>query len=337
MKRFLVIRTDKIGDVILTLPVITNIRLAYPDAFIGFLAREYTKKILEENPHLSDVIFYDPEAKHKGIKGVLRLAKMLKSYNFDASITVFPTFNVALALFLAKIPVRIGVGYRWYSFLFNKKEYFHRSRVEKHELEYNLDLLKPLGVEVKDKNIKIYLGKKDIEFADDFLKKNNINTTKPMIGIHPRIAKKGLNWDIGNFAELINSLSNDFSIILFEGKGEEKITEEVLSKTKNKPNVLKGDADIKQMAAVISKLKVFVSGDTGTMHVAASVGTPTVSLFCPIFVLSPKRWGPWGNKSIAILPEVPGCNKCKYESCKHYNCMNLITVDLIISKIKEML
>ena len=112
IKRILVARTDKIGDVILTLPVIANLRIAYPDAHIAFLAAEYARKVLEGNPNLNDIILYEPEGKHKGLGGLLELTKLLEENKFDVIVIVFPVFKVVFAAFLAQIAVRIGVGMR---------------------------------------------------------------------------------------------------------------------------------------------------------------------------------------------------------------------------------
>lgn len=339
INRFLIVRTDKIGDVILTIPVITNIRLAYPDAFIGFLGREYTRKILENNPDLNEFIVYDPAKAHKGLKGIMELANLLGKYKFDAAIVVFPVFRAALALSFTEIPARIGVGYRWYSFLFNKREYFHRSNVEKHELEYNLDLLKPLGIEIKDKSLKIFLNDADKGFADNFLNNNGLTGGFKLISVHSGKTKSALNWSIKNYIELINKLSElqGVKAVLVEGKNEENITMEVMKSLKNKPAVLRSDADIKQVAAVIGKMKLHISGNTGTMHIAAAVGTPTISFFNPVRVVSPKRWGPRGNKSVTIQPEGLECKKCNGRKCNKYNCMDLIKVNDVIGKIKELL
>ncbi|MFH1824317.1 MAG: glycosyltransferase family 9 protein [Candidatus Firestonebacteria bacterium] len=336
-KRFLIVRTDKIGDVLLALPVMTNIRLAYKDAFIGFLTREYAKKVLEGNPDLNEIIFYDPLDKHKGMKGLFRLVNLIKGYKFDKAIIVFPTFKIALAIFLARVTVRIGVGYRWYSFLFNKRVYFHRSKVEKHELEYNLELLKPLDIPIKDKTIKIWLNEEDKKFVGKFFEENKIDISKPVIGIHPGRSVSALNWSFSNYAKLIDEIYKNFNmqVILLEGRGEEDITCAILKNLSCQPVILRGSTDIRQVTSVISSLSLYISGNTGTMHIAAAVNVPTISFFCPIFVLQPKRWGPWGNKSVILQPEGLSCKKCKYEKCKHYNCMDKISVEMVISKIKE--
>ena len=85
--------------------------------------------------------------------------------------------------------------------------------------------------------------------------------------------------------------------------------------------------NLRSFAALLAELTVFVSASTGPMHMAAALKIPTVSLFCPIRVCSPVRWGPIGNNSRVLMPDVPQCERCTAERCRYYNCMDLITVE----------
>ncbi len=158
--KILICRTDRIGDVILTLPVITYLRMADKKAHITFLGAEYSRKVLQNNPYLDEFIVYEPKGRHAGLAGLFTLAAEMRRAKFDTVLHIFPRFKVSLAAFLAGIRVRVGPAARWYSFLYNKKLNIHRSRVEKHELEYNLDYLAPLKVPLKDKKIKLWLTQK---------------------------------------------------------------------------------------------------------------------------------------------------------------------------------
>ena len=125
-KRFLLIRTDRVGDTILTFPAVTALRDHYPEAFISFLAQPYTVPLFEQYTGIDLLLSYEPEGRHRGWKGVLKLSHQLRELNFDAAILFYPRPELAFALLKAKIPLRIGTGYRWYSFLLNKRIYEHR-------------------------------------------------------------------------------------------------------------------------------------------------------------------------------------------------------------------
>jgi ADP-heptose:LPS heptosyltransferase len=336
--RILIARTDKIGDVICTLPVISNLRKAFPGAHIAYLCREYTKKVLEGNPELNELVIYKPEGEHKGLGGLLKLSDLLESKNYDLVIVLYPRFFIAAAAYLASIPQRIGTAYRWYSFLFNRWVKIHRKRSEKHELEYNLDLLAPLNIEIKEKKIKLWLNDGEKAFAVEFLSKNGLGGKQPVISVHPGAAVSVLNWPLEKYAELIEELHKQdiTGVILIEGKGEEGITATIKKKLSFKPAVLPGSADIRQVAAVIGAVNLQISSNTGTMHIAAAMGTPTLTFFNPVTAVNPKRWGPWGNNSTIVMPDVEACRKCA-KSCKEYNCMEKIEAGYVVGKAKESL
>ncbi|OGF50737.1 MAG: hypothetical protein A2231_05735 [Candidatus Firestonebacteria bacterium RIFOXYA2_FULL_40_8] len=317
------------------MPVITNLRLNDKNARIDFLGAEYSRKILEDNPYLDDFLVYEPGGRHSGFRGLFNLVKELRANKYDTVMHIFPRFKVSLAAFLAGIPVKVGVSSKWYSFLYNKKIGIHRSKVEKHELEYNLELLKPLNVPVKDKKINLWLNSKDKIFASDFLKKNGL--AGKFVAVHPGGASGSMfNWSIGKYAKLIDALYEKLKVkvLLIEGKGEEEITKDLFLRLRNRPPVLKGNTDIKQLGAVLKKAAVLISKNTGTMHTAAAVQTPTISFFSPLFVLSEKRWGPWGNKSAILKPKINSCRKCVGENCIYENCMDTIKMEEVLEKVK---
>lgn len=334
--RILVCRTDRLGDVILTLPVLTNLRLAGRLAHIAFLGTEYSRKIVQDNPYLDEFIAYDPGGRHAGFFGLFTLAGELRRAKFDTVLHVFPRFKVSLAAFLAGIKRRIGPATRWYSFLYNTKLDIHRSQVEKHELEYNLEYLAPLKVPVKDTKIRLWLGSKDRKYASVFFKENKLSGK--VVAVHPGGASGSMyNWNIARYSELINLLQEKLKVkvLLVEGKDEEDLSRRLLSRVKHRPPLLSGKADLRQLGAVLEKVAVLISKNTGTMHTAAAVGTPTISFFSPVFVISEKRWGPWGNKGIIMKPKIAECKICSGENCIYHDCMDTIKVAEVIKKVRQ--
>ncbi|MCH7516255.1 MAG: glycosyltransferase family 9 protein [Bacteroidetes bacterium] len=139
----LIIRTDRIGDVILSLPLAALIKKHFPECKVSFLLKEYAKDLVGDHPYIDDVLILQES---NGRIPIFKNVNRLKSNFFDASIIVYPTFITALIVFLSRIMFRIGSGYRWYSFLFNKRIYEHRKYAEKHELEFNVNLLQTFGI-----------------------------------------------------------------------------------------------------------------------------------------------------------------------------------------------
>lgn len=322
--KILIARTDKIGDVLLITPVLSALRKKFPSDHISVLISPYTREIIEGNPNIDDVIFDDCKS---------GLSAKLKKEHFDTVVVLFPTFRVALAAFLAGIPRRIGTGYRIYSFLFNYKIYVHRSSIEKHEVEYNFDLVRPLGVELKDEKTQIFYGDSEKEYAGAFLKNLNIAKNDTVIAVHPCCGGSSWNWPIENYAKLCDELMQSYNAkILITGSEKDKQRiDKMLSLMNSKPYLLIGKTTIKQLAAVLSGCSLFISSSTGPMHIAAAVGIPVVSFFSPVFVCSPKRWGTWRNKQIIFRP--PASKK----NIRDSSSMKLIPVSDVIASVSGLL
>lgn len=325
LKRILVTRTDRIGDVVLVTPVLSALRKKFPNSYVSMLVKPYTREIVENNPDINEIIVDDFEP---GLIGILKLAKLLKKKKFDVTAVMFPSWRIAFATFFARIPVRIASGYRIYSFLFNKRVYVHRSKVEKHEVEYNFDIVSYLGVKSDIEKCRIFLDKSDILFADEFFKANGLSGSI-VVGIHPGSGGSALNWPVDNYAKLADSIvkEKDIKILITGGIADKEIVEKTAKIMYKKSVKLEKEITIKQLAALISKCSLFISGSTGPMHIAAAVSTPTLSFFCPIHVCGPVRWGPWGNKNISLTPHGLCCKLCNIDSCKYYNCMERITIE----------
>jgi len=145
-KKILLVRTDRLGDVVLTLPMLPVLRTHFPDAHLAILVSAYPAEILHRNPYLDEVLLYDDSVK---LVPFFQLLRSLRMRRFDTVVVVHPTLRLALLAFLAGIPIRVGTGYRWYSFLFNRRVYEHRKDSKRHEAEYNLNLLAALGCQWK--------------------------------------------------------------------------------------------------------------------------------------------------------------------------------------------
>ena len=138
MDRILVVRTDCIGDVVLSLPVVTALRRAYPGAYLAMLVHPGIRGIVEHHPDLDGVLW--DGAGETGFRGFFRLLGEIRRGKFDVALLLHPTLRLAVVLALAGIPVRVGTGYRFYAFLFNRRVWEHRKDSRRHEVEYNLSL-----------------------------------------------------------------------------------------------------------------------------------------------------------------------------------------------------
>jgi len=345
-EKFLVVRTDRMGDVILSTPVLEAIKSSFPESYVAIMVSPYTKDIVKNNPHLDDVIIDDYKNRPQGIKGFFRLVKEVKNERFDVCILLHPTFRLAILLFLSGIKYRIGTGYRWYQIFFNRKIYQHRKTILKHEHEYNLDMLRPLGIGSPRILPKVYLSDSEENLAErifeDFeIKKSEFGSVREnlLVAIHPGSGNSSLNLPIKRFAQAADILIENMKakVIITGTEQEKEIVNLMESYMRNKPVNLVGRTNVRQLASLLKKCDVLISNSTGPMHLSAALGTPTVAIFCPLFVAGPIRWGPCGEGHEVISPPVPICFKCKPKTCPYYDCMEKIKAEEIVSRVKMVL
>lgn len=335
-KNILIVRTDRIGDVVLSLPVVSVIKEYYPDCKVNFLIREYTKSITDANPLIDKSIIIKEE---NGKFRIFENVRMLKKYDFDVVIILYPTFILTLIMFLAGIKKRIGTGYRLYSFLFTDKIYEHRKDAKKHELEYNFSLLSSIGIDFRPgiNNVKFNLNLSDssLNKIDMLLEANNIHPEDRFVIIHPGSGGSAVDLPVDKFKEIIKKLSDsDIYIILTGNKNEKKMCDELTinEKVKNFSGLL----TLEELLALISKSLLLVANSTGPIHIAAALGKQTFGFYPKIKSCSAQRWGPYTDKRFIYEPELD-CRDCNRKQCEKLNCMNFININNVIIDIKNFL
>ena len=339
-KKILVIRTDRIGDVVVSTPVFETLKSAYPDAWIAVMVRPYTSDLLKNNPFVDEIIEYKPESTHKGYGGLLSMVKKLKTGNFDTVITLFSNFRLGLITYMAGIPTRIAPATKIAQLFYNHRVSQRRSKSTQHEADYNLDLLKVLGITEMKRNVALWVDSTAEEEARNYLEKNTLLTAwkeNKLIGIHPGNGGSARNWQPERYARLADRLISKFnySVLLTGSLGEKELLSTVQEKMTEKAIIFTSNS-IMELAAMLKNFSAFISSSTGPMHMAAAVKTPTVSLFCPIIACLPVRWGPIGNKQRVLLPEAPECSQCVGNSCKYFDCMEMISIDTAVKAVNKL-
>jgi heptosyltransferase-3 len=338
-ERFLVIRTDRIGDLVLSTPVPEVIKSHHPGSHVTMMVSSYAEGVLKGNPYLDDVLVDDSKSNNKGIKGFLMLMGEIRRREFDVAVVLKPTLRLAVLLFLSGVKYRIGTGFRLYQILFNRKVYMHRKVNLKHEAEYNLEMLRPLGI-IPQKTIpKVYVAPPEKDFVLKIFDEFKITPQDTVVAIHPGSGNSSLNLPAKRFAEVADELIEKTNArIVFTGSDKERKLVDFIKSRMRYPSVdLTGRTTIPRLAALLQNCDVLICNSTGPMHLAAAVGTSTVAIFSPVFSAGPIRWGPYGGDHQVIQPPVPVCFECKPQSCPHYGCMEKIKPEQIISKVELIL
>jgi lipopolysaccharide heptosyltransferase II len=333
LQNILVVRTDRIGDVILTLPTVEALKSNFPNVRVTMLVSSYTSMLVED---IAGTLLYSIDGKPRPFFEMLR---EIRNAHFDAVLVAFPRFRIALVLWLARIPVRIGTGYRWYSVLFNKRIYEHRKTAEKHEAEYNLSLLKGLGCTVSTKpEAKIIISPQEKKKASDVRRSIGISDTDRLVLLHPGSGSSARDWKPERFAQLaVELIKIGYQVVITGGKTEELLVNYVVHEAKNGVKPFISTLNLKEFAAFIQTAKLFVANSTGPLHIAAAVGTPVIGFYPPVRVMSPKRWGPLTDKKAIFIPDPERCPRCKGGECQGNDCMDQITVNQVMEAATKLL
>jgi ADP-heptose:LPS heptosyltransferase len=240
---------------------------------------------------------------------------------------------VHLLTFLAGISKRVGYD-RKLGFLLTERIPHTKERGEKHELEYNLDLLRYLKIEIRDKRLFMPVKKESEEWAIDFLKQEGIKADDKLLAINPAASCPSKVWPFDRFAEVADRLAQkyDFKILLVCGSKDLLIAESVMKNMRSSVISLAGKTSVSQLASLLKRSSLFISNDSGPVHIASAVGTPVISIFGRKQKgLSPRRWGPVGVKD-KVLHKDSGCIECLAHNCKkHFACLKAISVDDVVS------
>ena len=318
MRKILLIRTDRIGDTLLTLSVVRPIKEKWPDCKIDFLARTYTHPILKNVNEISTILNYDPEGVHRGIRGHQRLAAEIQQQEYDSAILFYPRFGLTFALWRAGIPRRIGTSHRWYSFLLTDRVHQSRRECLKHEVEYNLDLLEPIIQDLPTEfpQFRLAIHEKTKRELQALLTANDI--IGKYIVVHPGNGDSAPNLSWDQYRTLIQHISlSDIRVVLTGINSEKEFNESLRSDiSTNNITDLTGTLNLEQMIALLSEASGLITTSTGPAHIASAVGTPTTTFYCPAIPHTPGRWGPLENLERVITPKLTNSH-CQMKQCPH--------------------
>jgi len=333
-KKILIIRTDRIGDVVVSTPVIKAVREELPDAYIAMMVRPYAKDVISGNPFLDDVIIYDKYGAHKSILATLRFALKLRRQKFDLALILHPTNRAHWITFLAGINKRIGWGSKC-GFLLTKRLPFIKHEGKKHESDYTMDVARVVGIDGNTKDPFVPIREDAKNVIDSFLKRKDINENDMLIGVHPGASCPSKRWPSERFAKVADDLIEKLNckVVIFLGPGEIELARGVQESMKHPAIIADNNFSIAQMAALIKKCRFFITNDNGPMHIASAVGTPVVAIFGRSQAgLSPRRWGPLGEKDVFLHKSV-GCKVCLAHNCKiGFKCLLAISVEEVLTE-----
>ena len=328
-QRILLIRLSSLGDIVLTTPVIRAVRSQFPDAHIAMLVGKQSAEVLRENPHLDEIITFDRFAKDKDTGEMLRAARVLRDRKFTLAIDLQRKFRTEVLMYFSGAAERVGKG-RLCTVRVSEQG-------NKHATAHYFDLLHAVEIPAVDQKLELFLAASERADATQRFDIAGVTPTGLKVGFFPGAGWKLREWMPERFAAIGDRLVQHFNaeVLIFGGQKESELVHTVANLMDARAVPFAGNLQIRELAACIEKCDLFLTNDTGPMHIAAAVGTPTVSLFGPG---NHVRFQPLGALHQTIRHDVP-CSPCKQftDKCKDNICMKKITVDEVWQSISDAL
>ncbi len=329
----LIVRTDRMGDVILSTPVIRALRKTFPQAYLGMMIRPEHRELAEGNPDLNAVILYDKRGREKGILGSLRFARKLKQHRFETAIILHSTNRVIFVTWLAGIRRRVGYARRLPWLLTRRLPYIKREG-DRHEVEYNLELLRLIGLESPQEPIFVPVSPLAQERIRDFLETHRVMRDRPLVVIHPGASCPSKRWPPDRFAAVADRLTerHNAQAVVITGSEEKGLGESVLRQMRHPAVPALGSLSVGELAALFRKSRCLISNDSGPVHLACAAGAPVVAIFGRWGGgLSPVRWGPTDSRSVVLHHDV-GCRPCLAHRCPiGFVCLKAVSVEEVVA------
>ena len=341
--KILVMRYRFIGDTLLTIPFLRNLRYAYPDAQIDMLVAPVSGEIIDKCPYVDNFIYFDTTKKHRyenkagnEKKDFWYYVKYLKSQNYDKAYVLKRSFSSAFLAFAAGIKERVGFDTECRGFLLTKRVPYVE---DEHEIDCFLDVLKEDGIEVKDSYLENWVTQEELDEVKEIMQQKNINKDSKIkkVIIHATSGNRKKEWAKDKWAKIITWLSNEENVqVLFNGtKNDSLVYEEIMSYVKENlkipPVNFCGCFNLRQTLAFTKLCDLIAGCDSGNLHIAASVGVPVIGIYGPMNTV---KWRAYADDCSVIKTNLP-CQPCglKKKCRRDYQCIKDIAVEIVRSEI----
>jgi lipopolysaccharide heptosyltransferase II len=303
--RILVIKLRAIGDVLLSTAVLPDLRAAFPGAEIDFLTEKFCAGVLAGNPNVSSVLRFDPKEESGAA-----LVRRVRGNRYDLVIDLFGNPRSAVVTLLSGARLRVGYRFNWRRLCYNRVVEPRGGEV--HNVEFNRDALRRLGVRPGDGRPFFPVDGQAEEFAGRFLLEHNAAGGR-LVALNPGGGWISKKWRPEQYAALGRKISeSDGSrILVLWGPGEEGDARDVREAI-GPSAMLAPPTTLKEMASLLKRSAVLVTNDSGPMHIAASLGVPVVAVFGPTV---PELQGPVFTESEVVTLSSLDCLGCGYTLC----------------------
>ena len=321
----------------MTLPAIASIRQGFPNAEITVLAKEWVAEIFVLSPDVDKIIIFDDNGRHKGVCGKIRLANEIRTYDFDMAILLQNAISAAIITAFAGIPKRVGYNTDARSFLLTNAIKLRKETKKLHQTKYYLEMVKELGCPNIYNDVFLKVPHEYLLIASQLLENNSISNGDMIIGMAPGAAYgPAKRWLTDRFTKLADMLADELNakILLFGSKQDLQMTQEIATSSGHKIVDFAGKTTLKEAIALINACHLFISNDSGLMHVAGALDKPTVAIFGSTNHITTS---PIGSRCKIVRKDI-SCAPCLKKVCdSDFRCMTSISVEDVFIVAKELM
>jgi len=318
IKNILVVRNDRFGEFLLNIPALRALKETFTQAKLIAVVDPYVRDLAEALPFIDEIIEWG-RAGHS-LSAKLKLVGLLKRKGIDIAVILNPAKDFNIITYLCGIPIRVGYDRKW-GFLLTHKMKDKKHLGQKHEIEYNLELVSLVGAKTEDR--ALFISVED-NIIDSLFSDNGIEDSANLVALHPWTSDPIKQWPLEYFYSLAQRLTKELNLkVLIVGGKDEAAQDRYFCKNPEHSFInLSGRTTLRELAVLLKKCRLLISGDSGPVHLACAVNTRVLSIFrSDLPGKSAKRWGPWGEGHAVIE---------KDDLAK-------ISVDEVLNKTKEVL
>jgi len=323
-----------VGDSVLALPAMNTIKKNYPESEVWVAAQDWVKDLFSMGDMFAGTISLPNQ---KDLKTLQVSARRLRDSCFDLGILFTNSFASAFVFYLARIPQRWGYKKDGRGLLLTKGIPVQSKENRVHQAHYYLDLLSGLGMKEFPEDFLLQVDQEEKIRTEEWLESQNIQIQRPLVIINPgAYYGSAKRWPAEKYAELASLLQSRIQaqVLIIGSSDETSLAEAISSRMNERPHALTGKTSLPRLAALLSFADLFVTNDSGPMHLANFLKIPLVALFGPT---EPARTGPCQQPAMVIHKGAP-CWPCSYRQCPFdHRCMMDISPGEVLQACQKLL